>query len=154
MQIRSKVTHATLGGVILLLTVGLLWHSYNPDYRFNPLIEVISTIFVPRLLLYVILCTTVLMIVKEMWVAEDRVLLEINLGRFLASLIVVSLTSAGFWYLGFAISMPIGMYVLGLVLGYRNHFWLVLVSVAGPLIFWLALGYFASLPIPVHVRLL
>lgn len=146
--IRTGRADAVYGLVFFAAAMALLAHTFSDQYDTGPLFGDVSTVFVPRLLLGVIAALSFALIIKGVTDKSGDELATINWRRLFLTFAAACVTTAGLWYLGFLIAMPIGVFLTGLAIGYPNKLILAAASVVGTGIVWLMLGYIARVSLP------
>lgn len=136
------------GIVILTCACAMLAHTYSDIYDTGPLFGDVSTVFVPRVLLISIGVLSVGLIVKGALARDGETIEPMNWGRIASTFVAASATTAGVWYLGYLIAMPVGIFLTGVAIGYRNWIVLAVASIIGTATVWLALGYLARVSLP------
>ena len=141
-------------GIVTAAIAGALFvHTFSDVYGFNPAIESVSTVFFPRILLGGLVLCSFGLIFKGMRESCEEHTPAVNAFRVLAGLVVAASTAAGMWFVGYFIAMPIGVFLMGAVLGYPKKFILAGVAIVATGVVWFALGHFAAVTFPLEMRL-
>ena len=90
------------GLVMAAIAAALFIHTFSDIYEFNPLIESVSTVFFPRIILTAILLCALGLVVKGLRNAQsDDRLIPINTPRVCLVFAACALTAAGLWFIGY-----------------------------------------------------
>ena len=139
------------GLVLGVLASVMMVHTFSSRYEVAHLFGDVSTMFAPRLLLGVMIALSVALVFKGLRNRGGDVLASVNIPRVALTFLAATATTAGVWFIGFFIAMPIGIFLTGLALGYPGKLVLAGTSVAGTIIVWLTLGVFANVALPAGV---
>lgn len=145
----------TLYGLVMAaISAALIVHTFSDAYEFNPLIESVSTVFFPRIILGGILLCSLGLIVKGLRNRDpDDQLDTIDKIRVFLVLAACAATAAGLWFIGYFYAMPVGVFLTGVALGYPNKTVLAVTAIVATALTWVALGYFANVIFPTQFRL-
>jgi len=145
----SKTKADVIYGVVILATAAaMLAHTYSDIYDTGPLFGDVSTVFVPRILLITICLLSAGLIARGALNHDDQTLEAMNWARISATFAAACATTAGVWYFGYFLAMPLGIFLTGLAIGYRNWIVLAVASVFGTMTVWITLGYLARVSLP------
>lgn len=145
----NKAKADVIYGIVILATAAaMLAHTYSDIYDTGPLFGDVSTVFVPRILLISICVLSAGLIARGALSHDDDTLETMNWGRIAVTFAAASATTAGVWYFGYFLAMPVGIFVTGLAIGYRNWIVLALAGVIGTATVWITLGYLARVSLP------
>lgn len=136
------------GLVAAFAALAMFVHTYSPRYDNEFLFGDVSTVFFPRVVLAVIILLSLGLAFKGFRNSSGEDLREIQLGRMLLTLGATILGIALVWFAGYLIGMPIGVFLVGLALGYPNKIILAVTSVVAPVLVWLVLGRLAQVSFP------
>jgi len=153
-NMRTWSADVLYGLAIAAVATALFIHTFSDRYEFNPLIESVSTVFFPRIILGgIIACSLGLMIKGFQDSSEGDRLPSVNLTRAVLVLGASAATAAGLWYVGYFYVMPIGIFLTGWALGYPNKLILAATAIVATIVVWVALGHFAAVTFPTEFRL-
>ena len=136
------------GAITAVASIAAFVHTFADRYTSEFLFGDVSTMFVPRLLLGLIVLLAVGLMLKGIRDREGGRLPEIAIGRTVAVFSACVLSIAGVWYIGFLIAMPVGVFLVGWTMGYSNKLVLAGTAVAAPLLTWVILGKLAQVAFP------
>ena len=136
------------GLVLAVMASVMMVHTFSSRYEVAHLFGDVSTMFAPRLLLGVVIALSAALVCKGLRNRRGDVLESVNVPRVVLTFLAATATTAGVWFIGFFIAMPIGIFLTGLALGYPGKFALAGTSLAGTIIVWLTLGVFANVALP------
>ncbi len=139
------------GLVLGVMASVMMVHTFSSRYEVAHLFGDVSTMFTPRLLLGVMIALSAALIFKGLRNRGGDVLESVNVPRVVLTFLAATATTAGVWFIGFFIAMPIGIFLTGLALGYPGKLVLAGTSLAGTIIVWLTLGVFANVALPTGV---
>lgn len=139
------------GLVLGVMASVMMVHTFSSRYEVAHLFGDVSTMFTPRLLLGVMIALSAALIFKGLRNRGGDVLESVNVPRVVLTFLAATATTAGVWFIGFFIAMPIGIFLTGLALGYPGKLVLAATSLAGTIIVWLTLGVFANVALPTGV---
>jgi hypothetical protein len=145
---RSAQADIVYGIAILAAGAAMLAHTFSEIYDTGPLFGDVSTVFVPRILLIAICILAASLVVKGALARDSESLDAMNWQRIAFTFAAASATTAGVWYFGYQIAMPVGIFLTGLAIGYPNRLILAAASVAATATVWLTLGYLARVSLP------
>ena len=136
------------------IAIALFAHTFSDIYEFNPLIENVSTVFFPRIILgAIVICASALISQGVRNTDPDDHLPQIDVKRTLLVFAAVAATTAGIWFIGYFYAMPVGVFLTGWALRYPNKWILAATSVSATVIVWVALAHFAAVTFPTEFRL-
>lgn len=139
-------------GLVLGVSASVMMvHTFSSRYEVAHLFGDVSTMFTPRLLLGVMMALSVALVFKGLRNRGGDVLAPVNVPRVALTFLAAAATTAGVWFIGFFIAMPVGIFLTGLALGYPGRVVLAGTSVAGTIIVWFTLGVFANVALPTGV---
>ena len=139
------------GLVLGAMASAMMVHTFSSRYEVAHLFGDVSTMFAPRLLLGVMIALSAALIFKGLRNRSGEVLESVNVPRVVLTFLAATATTAGLWFIGFFVAMPIGIFLTGLALGYPGRFALAGTSIAGTIIVWFTLGVFARVALPTGV---
>ena len=139
------------GLVLGVMASVMMVHTFSSRYEVAHLFGDVSTMFAPRLLLGVMIALSAALIFKGLRNRGGDVLESVNVPRVVLTFLAATAATAGVWFIGFFIAMPIGIFLTGLALGYPGKLVLAGTSLAGTIIVWLTLGVFANVALPTGV---
>ncbi len=145
----SKAKADIVLGIALLAAASLMFaHTFANRYDSGPLFGDVSTVFVPRIVLVLIGCLAVIMAIRGAMTRDSEQLEELNWRRMAITFGAACATSLGIWVFGYVLAMPVGIFLVGLAIGYPNKLVLAATCVVATAVIWVALGYFARVPLP------
>lgn len=136
------------GLVAAVAALAMFAHTFSARYSNEFLFGDVSTVFFPRLLLGTIALLSLGLAFKGLRSTSTEGLPNIHFRRFALTFGATLVGIALVWYLGYLIGMPVGVFLVGLALGYPRKLILAATSVAAPLIVWLVLARFAQVSFP------
>ncbi len=153
-SIRTSSADILYGLVIAAVAMAFFVHTFSDQYEFNPLIESVSTVLFPRIILGgIFVCALGLIVKGYRNKSEDSRLQAVNYPKVVLVLVAAAATAAGLWFIGYFYVMPIGVFATGWALGYPNKLILAATAISATIIVWAALGYFAAVTFPTEFRL-
>ena len=107
--------------------------------------------FFPRLLLGLMIILSAVLVLKGLRNNSGDYLQSVNVPRVAWAFLAATATTAGLWFVGFIVAMPIGVILTGLALGYPGRLILAGTSIVATALVWLTLGVFANVALPTGV---
>ncbi len=141
---QQKNADMLYGAVLAGMACAMFAHTFSPIYQNEFLFGDVSTVFFPRVLLGIIFVLSMMLVVKGKLSTSDAILTQINVKRVLLTGGATLITVVGVWYLGYLVMMPVGVFLIGLALGYPNLVILGITSLISPLVVWVILAKFAQ----------
>lgn len=136
------------GIVIAIFAIAMFGHTFSSRYDNEFLFGDVSTVFFPRLLLGLIVALSLGLALRGARGQGEDALPEINVIRVASTYGAAALAIAGVWFVGYLLAMPIGVFLIGLALGYPNKVILAATSVVAPVLVWIVLAKFAQVSFP------
>ncbi len=119
-------------GIVLGVSASaVMVHTFSSQYEVAHLFGDVSTMFAPRLLLGVMIALSLALIFKGLRNRSGGVLESVNIPRVVLTFLAATATTAGVWFIGFLLAMPIGIFLTGVALGYPGKLVLAGTSLAG-----------------------
>ncbi len=142
-----KQIELMFSGFMLLLGIGFMYHTFDPEYQQMGIGAQVGPIFYPRILLVVWLLLSVGMLI-EAAVKNGAKGKDISWKNALLMLLLIGLCVAAMEYIGFLLSSVAFFFISCLIFGYRRYFIMVPVSIAFPVGLWLIFVHVLNIPLP------
>ena len=136
------------GAVAAMGGTAMFTHTFSDRYSNEFLFGDVSTTFVPRILLGLIVLLSLGLVIKGLRDRDGGSLPAVAIGRVALVFGACVLSIAGVWFIGYLIAMPIGVFLVGWAFGYPNKLVLLVTAIVAPLLTWLVLAEFAQVSFP------
>ena len=136
------------GAVLALGASAMFAHTFAERYNNDFLFGDVSTVFVPRILLALVVILSLCLVLKGARDKSQNTLTPVDVRRTVAVLSACIASIAGVWFIGYLIAMPVGVFLVGLAIGYPNRIVLAATALVAPLLTWVVLGQFAKVSFP------
>ena len=136
------------GLVMACGAIAMFAHTFSSRYNNEFLFGDVSTVFLPRLLLGCIVLLALSLSLKGMRSNSEESLPDVNVARVALTFGAAAIAVTGVWFVGYLYAMPVGVFLIGVALGYPNKMILAAVAVIAPFAVWLVLAKFAQVSFP------
>ncbi|MEM7023707.1 MAG: tripartite tricarboxylate transporter TctB family protein [Pseudomonadota bacterium] len=135
--------------VVLVIFAALMFAStFSSEYDVPSFGGDVSTVFVPRIYLVILLLLSVLALCTKDTTPPSEVETRASDRRLITVVAIAAATGFAMLYVGFVIATIPGFFLFCFAFGYRKLAWLVLFSILAPLVVWFLFNDLLELPLP------